>query len=58
MHNVDDYECIGYHMMMTPEEAADGLLKMETIADFNPDTGSSKTYKDLSKQSVFDPYVG
>lgn len=58
MHDVDDYECIGYHMMMTPEEAAVGLIKMETIGDVNPDTGSSKTYKDLSKQSVFDPYVG
>jgi hypothetical protein len=45
-------------MMMTPEEAADGLLKMETIRDVNPDTGSNSTYKDLSKQSVFDPYLG
>jgi hypothetical protein len=58
MHNVDDYECIGYHMMMTPEEAALGLLKMEAIRDVNPDSGSSSTYKDLSKQSVFDPYLG
>jgi dTDP-4-amino-4,6-dideoxygalactose transaminase len=58
MHNVDDYECIGYHMMMTPEEAALGLIKMENITDVNPDTGSSATYKDLSQQSVFDPYIG
>ena len=58
MHDVDDYECIGYHMMMTPEEAALGLLKMETIPDHNPDTGSNLTYKDLSKQSVFDDYLG
>ena len=58
MHDVDDYECIGYHMMMTPEEAAVGLIKMETIADHNPDTGSNLTYKDLTKQPVFDKYLG
>lgn len=55
-HDEDDYECIGYHMYMTPEDAAIGLLKLETIADDNPDTGSSLTYKDLSKQSVFKEY--
>jgi dTDP-4-amino-4,6-dideoxygalactose transaminase len=58
MHNVDDYECIGYHMMMTPEEAADGLLKMENISEFNTDKCSSATYKYLSQQTLFDPYVG
>jgi dTDP-4-amino-4,6-dideoxygalactose transaminase len=58
MHDVDDYKCIGYHMMMTPEEAALGLLKMETIADDNPDTGSNLTYKDLSLQPAFNDYLG
>jgi dTDP-4-amino-4,6-dideoxygalactose transaminase len=57
MHDVDNYECIGYHMYMTPEEAAKGLLLLEDIADDNPVTGSSKTYKDLSKQQVFEPYL-
>ncbi len=57
MHDVDDYECIGYHMYMTPEEAAIGLLKLETIGDDNPDTGSNLTYKDLRKQQVFLPYI-
>lgn len=57
MHDVDDYECIGYHMYMTPEEAATGLIKMEEISDYNPDTGSNLTYKDLSKQRVFLPYI-
>lgn len=57
MHDVDDYECIGYHMYMTPEDAAIGLVKLSTIADDNPDTGSNFTYKDLSKQSVFLPYI-
>lgn len=58
MHDKDDYECIGYHMYMTPEEAATGLLLMENIPNINPDSGSSKTYKDLSKQKVFEPYIG
>lgn len=57
LHENDEYECIGYHMYMTPEEAAQGLLLMENIPDNNPDTGSSKTYKDLTKQKVFAPYV-
>lgn len=57
MHDVDDYECIGYHMYMTPEDAEVGLTKLSSIADYNPDTGSNLTYKDLSKQSVFLPYI-
>jgi dTDP-4-amino-4,6-dideoxygalactose transaminase len=57
MHDVDDYECIGYHMYMTPEDAAIGLTKFKDIGDVNPDTGSNFTYKDLSKQSVFLPYI-
>jgi dTDP-4-amino-4,6-dideoxygalactose transaminase len=55
-HAEDDYECIGYHMYMTPEEAAKGILLLEEIADINPDTGSSSTYKDLRLQPVFDSY--
>jgi hypothetical protein len=57
MHDADDYECIGYHMYMTPEDAAVGLCKLELIGDINPDTGSNLTYKDLSKQPVFLPYI-
>lgn len=58
LHEHDNYECIGYHMMMTPEEAALGLIKFENIQDYNSDTGSNKTYKDLSKQTVFLEYLG
>lgn len=56
-HADDNYECIGYHMYMTPEDAAVGLLKFETIADYNLDTGDNFSYKDLSKQPVFHPYM-
>ena len=58
LHDEDTYECIGYHMMMTPEEAAIGLIKFADISDVNPDTGSNLKYKDLSQQRVFDPYLG
>lgn len=57
MHEDDDYGCIGYHMYMTPEEAATGILKLENISDYNSDTGSNLTYKDLTQQSVFLPYI-
>ena len=57
MHDEDDYECIGYHMYMTPEEAAKGILLLETIPDDNPDTGNYLTYKNLKEQKVFWPYT-
>ena len=44
-------------MYMTPEEAAKGLLLMEDINVVNLDTGSNKTYKDLSLEPVFQPYI-
>jgi dTDP-4-amino-4,6-dideoxygalactose transaminase len=56
VHSEDEYECIGYHMYMTPEEAATGLLLLEDLPDENPDTGSNLTYKNLKEQKVFWPY--
>lgn len=58
LHINDEYSCIGYHMYMTPEEAAKGLLLFETLQDNNADVGSYRDYKDLSKQKVFEPYLG
>lgn len=56
-YDVDPVHCIGYHMYMTPEEAAKGLLLMENINVINADTGSNLTYKDLSLEPVFQPYI-
>jgi hypothetical protein len=53
----DSLKCIGYHMYMTPEEAAKGLLLLENIPDVNPDTGSNKTYTDLSLEPIFRSYI-
>lgn len=57
LHSEDNYECIGYHMYMTPEEAAKGLTLFENISEYNQDTGNNSVYKDLRQQRVFDPYV-
>ncbi|NBP00030.1 MAG: hypothetical protein EBU90_07840 [Proteobacteria bacterium] len=57
LYDQDELGCIGYHMYMTPEDAAIGLLKLLDITDSNPDTGSSETYKDLSLQQIFFPYI-
>lgn len=43
----------GYHMYMTPEDAAKGLSLLENIKDYNEDTGSDRSYTDLSLHPVF-----
>jgi dTDP-4-amino-4,6-dideoxygalactose transaminase len=58
MYKEDQLACIGYHMYMTPEDAAIGILKLEELPDYNPDTGSNEAYTDLSKQKIFDNYLG
>jgi len=55
-HN-DSFACIGYHMYMTPEEAAKGILLLDQIPDENPDTGGSATYTDLRTQEIFKDYT-
>jgi dTDP-4-amino-4,6-dideoxygalactose transaminase len=57
MYSEDTLSCIGYHMYMTPEDAAVGLLKLRDLPNQNPDTGSNLTYKDLSLEKVFNSYV-
>jgi hypothetical protein len=32
---------------MTPEDAARGIIIIDTVPDINPDTGNSKTYVDV-----------
>jgi hypothetical protein len=35
---------------MTPEDAARGIIIIDTVPDINPDTGNSKTYVDVEKK--------
>jgi dTDP-4-amino-4,6-dideoxygalactose transaminase len=58
LYKDDELSCIGYHMYMTPEEAAKGILLLDEIDDYNEDTGSNLLYKDLTKQSIFFKYYG
>ena len=39
---------LGYHMYMTPEDAARGIILMDSISRVNEDTGNDKTYVDVS----------
>lgn len=57
MYTEDDFECVGYHMYMSPEDALAGFDLFKLISRYeHDDCGSSKTYKDLTKQSIFVKY--
>ena len=45
-------------MYMTPEDAARGIILMDSVPRVNEDTGSSKTYSDLSNKEIFKEYLG
>jgi hypothetical protein len=49
----DDFEILGWHMYMTPEDAARGILLMDQIPDVNEDSGGSNNYSDLSTKEIF-----
>lgn len=49
----DDGDICGWHMYMTPEDAARGIILMDQIPDHNPDSASWKNYADLSKKRLF-----
>jgi|ETNmetMinimDraft_8_1059916.scaffolds.fasta_scaffold34365_2 dTDP-4-amino-4,6-dideoxygalactose transaminase len=49
----DDFKMIGYHMYMTPEDAARGIILMDTVPEENEDSGNSTSYSDLSVKEIF-----
>lgn len=49
----DEFEICGWDMYMTPEQAARGLLILNSMRSPDGDIGGSKDYPDLSKQKVF-----
>tara|TARA_B100002019_G_C21049222_1_gene488376 strand:+ start:14 stop:718 length:705 start_codon:yes stop_codon:yes gene_type:complete len=49
----DDFEIIGWHMYMTPEDAARGIILMDQVPEINEDSGDSEKYSDLSKKKCF-----
>jgi dTDP-4-amino-4,6-dideoxygalactose transaminase len=40
---------IGYHMYMTPEDAARGIILMDNVPDVNGDSGNNTMYPDVEK---------
>lgn len=50
----DDYKYgVGYHMYMTPEDAARGIILMDQVPKYNEDSGGSNNYSDLSLLEMF-----
>lgn len=49
----DDVDMLGWHYYMTPEDAARGIILMNSIPEVNPDSATDKSYTDVSKLKVF-----
>jgi len=47
--NPDHIKMVGYHMYMTPEDAARGILLMDSVPEVNLDSGGHLNYTDISK---------
>lgn len=45
----DHVKSIGYHMYMTPEDAARGIILMESVSETNDDSGNSTMYPDVEQ---------
>tara|TARA_Y100000389_G_scaffold23635_1_gene20300 strand:+ start:2286 stop:2927 length:642 start_codon:yes stop_codon:yes gene_type:complete len=59
LYKEDEFECVGWHMYMSPESAKRGLeiFNSEKIKPFNEPCGSSAEYGDLRKQNIYTKYV-
>jgi dTDP-4-amino-4,6-dideoxygalactose transaminase len=49
----DDFEFAGWHMYMTPEDAARGILLMDARSGACPERSGRDLYVDLSQKSLF-----
>lgn len=59
LYGNDQFQCVGWHMYMTPEQAKRGLeiFHSDKIQEWNEPCGSSKTYSDLRQQPIFKQYL-
>ena len=55
LYKDDEFECIGWHMYMSPEQAQRGLeiFHSSKIQSSNPNCGGSWLYGDLSTQKIY-----
>lgn len=49
----DDGNICGYHMYMTPEDAARGILLMDQVPEYTEDCSTWENYADLSQKQLF-----
>jgi dTDP-4-amino-4,6-dideoxygalactose transaminase len=49
----DDIDMFGYHMYMTPEDAARGILLMDKLSKINEDTHNSNSYKNILQNNIY-----
>jgi dTDP-4-amino-4,6-dideoxygalactose transaminase len=58
LYDDDEFECVGWHMYMTPEQAKKGLeiFNSDRIQDYNQSCGGSWKYKDLRKQKIYEAH--
>jgi len=47
--DVNHVKMLGYHMYMTPEDAARGIILIDSVPEVNEDTGNHNTYVDVSE---------
>jgi len=59
LYKNDEFECVGWHMYMTPEQAKRGLeiFNSDRIKDRNDTVGDWTSYGDLRKQKIFKDYL-
>lgn len=59
MYDDDEFECVGWHMYMAPEEAKKGLeiFNSDRIQEYNESVGGSWKYNDLRGQKIYKNYV-
>lgn len=47
------FRMLGYHMYMTPEDAARGIILMDKVPEDNDDSGDHLSYTDLTTLTIF-----
>ncbi len=55
--NIDDIKIIGWNFYMPPEQAARGIILLESAEDMNEDCGGSWSYSDISNYEAWKNHI-
>ena len=55
--NIDDIKIIGWNFYMPPEQAARGIMLLESAEDMNEDCGGSWSYSDISNYEAWKNHI-